>query len=54
VLGLVLLVNNRWMLVKSITAFTVVHSITLALATLGYANIPVPPLNVAIALSILF
>jgi hydrogenase/urease accessory protein HupE len=54
VLGLVLLVNNRWMLVKTITAFTVAHSITLALATFGYASIPVPPLNVAIALSILF
>ena len=54
VLGLVLLVKNRWMLVKTITAFTVAHSITLALATLGYASIPVPPLNAAIALSILF
>jgi hydrogenase/urease accessory protein HupE len=54
VLGLVLLVNNRWMLVKTITAFTVAHSITLALATFGYATIPVPPLNAAIALSILF
>ena len=54
VLGLVLLVNNRWMLVKTITAFTVAHSITLALATFGYASIPVPPLNAAIALSILF
>jgi hydrogenase/urease accessory protein HupE len=54
VLGLVLLVKNRWMLVKTITAFTVAHSITLALATFGYATIPVPPLNAAIALSILF
>jgi hydrogenase/urease accessory protein HupE len=54
VLGLVLLVRNRWMLVKTITAFTIAHSITLALATFGYASIPVPPLNAAIALSILF
>ncbi len=54
VLGLVLLVNNRWMLIKTITAFTVAHSITLALATFGLASIPVPPLNAAIALSILF
>jgi hydrogenase/urease accessory protein HupE len=54
VLGLVLLVKNRWMLIKTITAFTVAHSITLALATSGYASIPVPPLNAAIALSILF
>lgn len=54
VLGLVLLVNNRWMLIKTITAFTIAHSITLAVATFGYATIPVPPLNTAIALSILF
>ena len=54
VLGLVLLVNNRWMLIKTITAFTVAHSITLALATLGYVHVPTAPLNAAIALSILF
>jgi hypothetical protein len=41
-------------LVKTITSFTVAHSITLALATLGYASAPVAPLNAAIALSILF
>jgi hydrogenase/urease accessory protein HupE len=54
VLGLLLIVTNRWMLLKTITAFTVAHSITLAIATLGYANAPVIPLNAAIALSILF
>jgi len=54
VLGLLLIVRNRWMLVKTITAFTVAHSITLAIATLGYASAPLVPLNVAIALSILF
>src|SRR5262249_44035732 len=54
VFGLVLLVRNRWMLVKTVTAFTVAHSITLALAALGLAQLPVPPLNAAIALSILF
>ena len=54
VLGLVLIVPNRWMLLKTITSFTVAHSITLAVATLGYASAPVPPLNAAIALSILF
>jgi hydrogenase/urease accessory protein HupE len=54
VLGLMLIVSDRWMLVKTITAFTVAHSITLALATLGYANAPLLPLNAAIALSILF
>ena len=54
VLGLLLIVRNRWMLFKTITAFTVAHSITLAVATLGYASAPLPPLNAAIALSILF
>jgi hydrogenase/urease accessory protein HupE len=54
VLGLMLIVSDRWTLVKTITAFTVAHSITLAIATLGYASAPLPPLNAAIALSILF
>jgi hydrogenase/urease accessory protein HupE len=54
VLGLLLIVKDRWMLLKTVTAFTMAHSITLAIATLGYAEVPVPPLNVAIALSILF
>jgi hypothetical protein len=54
VLGLMLIVANRWMLVKTITAFTLAHSITLAIATLGYASAPALPLNAAIALSILF
>jgi hypothetical protein len=54
VLGLLLIVKSRWMLLKTITAFTVAHSITLGIATLGYADAPVLPLNAAIALSILF
>ena len=53
VLGLLLIVPDRWMLVKTITAFTVAHSLTLAAATLGYVNIPAAPLNAAIALSIM-
>jgi hydrogenase/urease accessory protein HupE len=54
VLGLLLIVKERWMLLKTVTAFTVAHSITLAIATLGYVEVPVLPLNAAIALSILF
>jgi hydrogenase/urease accessory protein HupE len=54
VLGLLLIVRNRWMLVKTVTAFTLAHSITLAVATFGIADVPVAPLNAAIALSILF
>jgi hydrogenase/urease accessory protein HupE len=54
VLGLLLIVKSRRMLLSTVTAFTVSHSITLAIATLGYARAPLPPLNAAIALSILF
>jgi hydrogenase/urease accessory protein HupE len=54
VLGLLLIVSDRWMLFKTITSFTVAHSVTLAAATLGHASVPVPPLNAVIALSILF
>jgi hydrogenase/urease accessory protein HupE len=54
VLGLLLIVKSRMMLLSTVTAFTVSHSITLAIATLGYARAPLPPLNAAIALSILF
>lgn len=54
VLGLLLIVKDRWMLLKTVSAFTVAHSITLAIATLGYAEVPALPLNAAIALSILF
>jgi hydrogenase/urease accessory protein HupE len=54
VLGLLLIVKDRWALIKTVSAFTVAHSITLAVATLGYAGVPGPPLNAAIALSIFF
>jgi hydrogenase/urease accessory protein HupE len=54
VLGLLLIVKDGWTLLKTITAFTVAHSLTLGIATLGFASVPTPPLNAAIALSILF
>jgi len=54
VLGLLLIVRDRWMLLKTVTAFTVAHSITLAVATFGVAQVSAAPLNAAIALSILF
>ena len=38
---------------STITSFTVAHSITLALATLGLVHVPGPPVEAAIALSIL-
>ncbi len=54
VIGLVIIVRSTPSLIKTITAFTVAHSITLGLATLGYASVPAAPLNAAISLSILF
>jgi hydrogenase/urease accessory protein HupE len=53
-IGLLLNVRERRVLVKTISAFTVAHSITLTIATLGHARAPEPPLSAAIALSILF
>lgn len=54
VLGLLLIVANRWTLIKTVSAFTLAHSLTLAVATLGVAHVPAAPLNATIALSILF
>jgi hypothetical protein len=54
VLGLLFLVRRRWMLVKTITSFTVAHSLSLALATLGVAHAPSELINVLVAMSILF
>lgn len=54
VLGLTLLVGGGWMLVKTITAFTVAHSITLALSTLGLVRVSQAPVEAVIALSIVF
>jgi hydrogenase/urease accessory protein HupE len=54
VFGLLLLVRSPMMLVKTVTAFTIAHSITLAAATLGYVELPSRPIEAGIALSILF
>ena len=54
VLGLLLLVDRRWMLFKTITSFTIAHSLTLGLSTFAIISVPATPLNAAIALSILF
>jgi hydrogenase/urease accessory protein HupE len=53
VFALMLVVGGIRRLVWTITAFTVAHSITLALATLGVVSIPGPPVEATIALSIL-
>jgi hydrogenase/urease accessory protein HupE len=54
VLGLVLLVKKRSKLVWTITAFTIAHSITLALATLHIIKVSAAFTEAAIALSIVF
>lgn len=54
VLALVMIVRGRTMLLITITAFTVAHSITLALATLDVIRVPGPPVEAIIALSIVF
>jgi HupE / UreJ protein len=54
VLGLLLIVRGPWQLFKTITAFTLAHSLTLALATFGVVTLPPRPVDAAIALSIVF
>ncbi len=52
VLALMIIVRSTRALVWTITAFTLAHSITLALATLGLVQVPGPPMEAAIAFSI--
>lgn len=54
VLCLLLLISGFTKLIKTITAFTVAHSITLALSTLQVVSLPGPPVEAIIALSIVF
>jgi hydrogenase/urease accessory protein HupE len=52
VLALVILVRDWRRVAITVTAFTIAHSITLAAATLGFVNVPGPPVEATIALSI--
>ena len=54
VLALLLLVEGRRRLILAITAFTLAHSLTLGMATLGVVHVPGPPIEAVIALSIVF
>jgi len=54
VLALLLITSGIRRLALTITAFTLAHSITLALATLGFVRMPPPPVEAVIALSIVF
>ena len=52
--GLLLLVNGVRRLLFTVSAFTLSHTITLTLATLGFVHVPPAPVEAVIALSILF
>ncbi|MEO8751373.1 MAG: HupE/UreJ family protein, partial [Casimicrobiaceae bacterium] len=54
VLALLLICSSTRQLIQTVTAFTVAHSITLALATLGFVHVPQRPVEAVIALSIVF
>ncbi len=53
VLALILIVRSGRVLLITVTSFTIAHSITLSLATLGVVHVPGPPVEATIALSIL-
>jgi hydrogenase/urease accessory protein HupE len=54
VFALLLITKGFGKLIKTITAFTVAHSITLSLAALGFIGLPGAPVEAVIALSIVF
>jgi hydrogenase/urease accessory protein HupE len=54
VLCLILLAPSLGSLLQTVTAFTVAHSLTLALSALGWVHVSGPPVEATIALSILF
>lgn len=51
---LVLLAGSFRRTALAVTGFTAAHSITLGAAAMGYVNVPAPPVEAAIALSIVF
>jgi hydrogenase/urease accessory protein HupE len=53
VLALILIVRSTRALIFTISSFTLAHSVTLTLATLGVVRVPGPPVEATIALSIL-
>ena len=54
ILGLMFLVSGTLNLIKTITAFTVAHSITLGLSVLGLISLPQATVEAVIALTIIF
>ena len=54
VIALMVLITDRWRLIATITAFTIAHSITLALSTFELLQISQSAVEALIALSLLF
>ncbi len=54
VLALILLLRGGWLIARTVTAFTIAHSITLVAATLGFLGVAQQPVEICIALSIVF
>jgi len=54
VCGLMFLVSGTRALIKTITGFTLAHSLTLGASALGYVHIPAAPVEATIALSIVY
>lgn len=54
VVSLVLLIRRGWMVAKTVTAFTLAHSLTLAPTALGLFVVARRPVEICIALSIVF
>jgi len=54
VLGLLVISGTAKRILLTVTGFTLAHSFTLFLSTMGLVNIPIPPVETIIALSILF
>ena len=54
VLALMILIEGHRRLIGAITAFTIAHSITLGIASLGFVHFPQKPVEAVIALSIVF
>ncbi|MBV8211359.1 MAG: HupE/UreJ family protein [Burkholderiaceae bacterium] len=52
VLALLIITKGGWRLVKTVTAFTASHSLTLTAASLGWVHVPQRPVEAVIALSI--
>lgn len=54
VLSLLFVLEGSRRLVLAVTAFTLGHSASLALASLGVVHVPAPPVEIAIAVTLLF